>query len=199
MKLSDFANNYPSKKYLAEETIHTAGDDSQTLYYLKRGHVKRFVDSLDGKELIIHIFDPGSVFPLLSVFTERSFSFNLSALTNCEVILIPKKDFNNYIKENNIELLKITKNLLLGLEGMAMRVEILSLEDAKSRISSALKYLSKHFGQKLHFTHEELSALTGLSRERVSIEMKKMKDEGKIRYSRNVIYITDTSESFDDN
>ena len=81
----------------------------------------------------------------------------------------------------------MTKRLVSGISGLSKRIEILNFENAQGRIISTLTYLKKHFGSKLSFTHEELAALTGLSRERVSIEMKKLKDKKLISYTRSII------------
>jgi CRP-like cAMP-binding protein len=94
-----------------------------------------------------------------------------------------------FIRDNPKKLLEITKRLVYGLEGLAKRVEILNFENAQNRITSALSYLKKHFGTKLEFTHEDLASLTGLTRERVSIEMKRLKDLGKISYKRGVVTV----------
>ena len=193
--LAGFVAQFPVKKLKTGQVLLNAGETPKTLYYLKDGFVKRHINSLDGKELTVHIFTPGSLFPLLWALDGSSVDFNLTSLGSSKVALVPKEDFLKYIISNQDELLKITKRLLRGLEGMAKRVEILSFEKADSRVYSALLYLEGHLGSKLSFTHEGLSELTGLSRERVSIEMKKLRTEGITSYRRGLITMKKTQGS----
>lgn len=180
---------YKAKTFKRGEVLLHAGEKSSHLFYLISGHVRRYVDSSDGKELTIHIFEEGSVFPLSWALNDEVPNFTLAALTDCKVVLVPKNEFFSYIKNDSDELLNITKRLARGLEGLSRRVEILSLEKADARVAAVIAYLAKHFGEKFNFTHEELSALTGLSRERVSIEMKKLKDKKAISYRRGVVLV----------
>lgn len=180
-------NNYPAKRFAKGDVILTAGAAPQVLFYLKKGNVLQYVDSNQGKELIIHIYMPGALFPLSWGLNNEIPNFNLKAMITSEVVLVPKKDFEKLINNKPDVLMKLTKNLVSGLMGLSKRVEILSFENAEVRITNTLKYLERHFGPKFEFTHEGLAALTGLTRERVSIEMKKLKDKKVLEYKRGVI------------
>lgn len=191
--MKDFYESFPSRKLNRGDVLHSAGEIPEYLFYLQSGHVRRFINSLEGRELTIHIFDSGAIFPLSWGINDDIPDFSLVALTDCKVNLVPREDFLKFIMDNPYELLEITKRMTHGVEGLAKRVEILSLEKANTRVSSTISYLAKHFGQKLPFTHEDIAALTGLSRERVSIELKKLKDNNDISYKRGeiVMNITD--------
>ncbi len=188
----DHFTNYPARTVRKGEIILHAGQRPSHLFYLKKGFARRYVDSIEGRELTIHIFEKGSTFPLSWALNNENPNFNLAALTDCEIALIPKEDFLKFIK-NYDELAAITRKLLYGLEGMAKRLENMSFEKADMRVMSTINYLAKHFGNLLPFTHEDLSSLTSLSRERVSIEMKKLKNRGIVSYKRNVIKVLPAS------
>lgn len=189
MKISDFIENYPSKKYPAGKNFLNEAETPKALYYLKSGYVRRYTNSVDGKELTVHIFEKGSIFPLSWAFYNEVPNSTLQALSQIELKLIKKKDFLSFIKKNPNELFEITKRMVRATEGLAKRIEVLSFERADNKLTSMLLYLEKHFGKKFKFTHEDLAALTGLSRERVSIEMKNLKDKGLIHYQRGNISI----------
>lgn len=191
MNIAEFAMQFPKHKYRAGETIFTSGSGLGSLYYLAEGFVKRSVHSLDGRELIVHIFKKDSVFPLFWALFNEEQNINLTALSDAKVHLIPKDAFLNFIEQNPKELSELLRHMTLGIEGLAKRVEILSFDKADKKLAQALIYLSKHFGNNFKFTHEELASLTGLSRERVSIEMKLIKESGAINYSRGNISIRD--------
>jgi CRP-like cAMP-binding protein len=190
----DKLDKFPAKKFTAGKVILNSGETPESLFYLKKGFVKHYVDSPLGKELIIHIYKSDTVFPLMWGLNDEVPNYNLATLTNCEISLIPKKVFVELLVNNQQELLELNRRLLKAISGLSKRIEILNFQNARQRVVSTLLYLNKHFGDEFHFTHESLASLTGLTRERVSIEMKRLKDQGLVAYKRNTITIVDLSK-----
>lgn len=194
IKISDFAKTYPSKTYPKGEMIVYSGQAPKTLFYLKKGYIRQYITSNEGKDLTIHIYEPGSILPLNWALNNVTIDFNLEALTTCNCNLVPVSEFVNFIRSDNFLLMDITKRMLKGIEGLSKRLEIVTFDNANERVMATLLYLQRHFGNKYHFSHEDIASLTGLTRERVSIEMKRLKDQGKVNYRHaNVTLVTDTS------
>lgn len=185
---------YRSRKFAPGDVLLNSNETPDYVFSLKSGFVKHYVDSPDGKELIVHIYTPGSIFPLMWGLNDEIPNYNLTALTNCTVAYVPKKDLVEYYTVRPKELMLLTKRLLKAVSGLSKRIEILSFQNAQKRVVSTLQYLHKHFGEEFHFTHENLASLTGLTRERVSIEMKRLKDKGVVSYKRNLISVSDPDE-----
>src|SRR3990172_2352946 len=181
--LNSFLKNYPTKKFKTGSAIYTPGLIPTNLVYIKHGFIKQSVNSTDKKELIIHIFHKGSIIPLAWGINNIVPQYDYHALTPVTGVIIPKPEFLNFIKKNPAELLSITKRLSAGLDGLSHRITILNFERADKRVSETLKYLSKHFGTELNFTHTFLANFTGLSRERTSIEMQKLRKKGLLSYT----------------
>ncbi len=184
-------DNHHIKKFAAGDIILNSGETPDYVFLLKSGFVKHSTDSSDGKELILHIYTPGALFPLMWGLNDEVPNYTLAALTTCSVVCVPKDEMVEYYSSKPKELMELTKKLLKGISGLSKRIEILSFENARKRVVSTLQYLHKHFGPEFSFTHENLASLTGLTRERVSIEMKKLKDQGLVSYKRNLISVTD--------
>jgi len=190
----DKFTKYPSRNYSPGELLLSAGETPKALFFLKAGYVRQFVDSKEGKELTIHIYEKGAIFPLSWGLNDETPNFTLSSITKSEVTLVPRADFLKTIKNNPDELLALTKRMIYAVSGLSKRIEILNFDNAKTRTITSLQYLYKHFGKKFEFTHEDLSSLTGLTRERVSIEMKKLKNNGVISYKRGAVAIKNISK-----
>lgn len=194
--LSQFLSKFPAKNYKPREIIHYSGQASIGLFYLKRGFVRQYITSTEGKELTVHIFEKGSIFPLVWAFGKSWSEFNLQTLTSCQMAIVPETKYMQFLKSSPEELLKLTDRLMSGIIGLSKRLEIVSFDNANQRVKSTLMYLKKHFGSRYHFSHEDIASLTGLTRERVSIEMKKLKDAGIIDYKHaNVTFITESPKS----
>ena len=190
----DKFKSYHSRSYSQGELLLTAGETPKSLFFLQKGYVRQFVDSKEGKELTIHIYEKGSIFPLSWGLNDEIPDFNLASIGKSEITLVPRADFEKLISDNPKELFKLAKRLVYGISGLSKRIEIINFDNAKTRTVSSLRYLHRHFGNKIKYTHEDLSSLTGLTRERVSIEMKKLKNDRVISYKRGLVTIKNISK-----
>jgi len=191
--IKGFAQQFPFKNLDEKEMLMYSDEDPSLIFYLDKGYVRQFVESKDGKELTIHIFESGAVFPIAWALAGSKFDYNLQAITRSKIFLIPEQEIIKFLNSNPKELMAITIRLSRGLEGLSKRIQINNFSNAREKVVAILEYLNRHFGNKFSFSHEDISSLTGLSRERVSIEMKKLKDEKKINYKHGkVTFITDS-------
>ncbi|KKQ75504.1 MAG: Crp/Fnr family transcriptional regulator [Candidatus Woesebacteria bacterium GW2011_GWB1_38_5b] len=200
---NNFFTQFKEYKIAKDDIFLYAQNVPTGVFYLKRGFVRQYSISKEGKELTIHIYMPGSFFPLFWAINNEKPDYNLQALTFCTVCVSPKEQFLDWIKNNPKMLYSLSSRLLYGLSGLKKRVEVISLDNSSQRVISILKYLSDHFGKKSsnghikitpYFTHESIAALTGLTRERVSIEMKTLKNKNKINYKRGTLIILDRTK-----
>lgn len=198
-QLKSFFSKYPTHSYLEGQTLVAAGEQPQGIYFLESGIVRQFVLSEEGDELTMHLYFPGSFFPLTWGINNEIPNFTLQAHTQTTVRIAPQRDIQKFLKNKPEVLFNLCSRLLYGMSGLTKRIEIISLKDAAARVSAMLTYFSKHMGEKIDdntsvkiripFTHEEISTFTGLTRERVSIEMKKLMDKKFINYHRGSITI----------
>ncbi len=186
--LDCFFRNFQSISYPKKTTIIQPGDNPQSVYYLKSGFIRMYAISQEGQELTIHIHENGAVFPMSWVLNDEVNEFTYETMTTSKLYLSPKPDVLLFFKNEPEILLDLSKRLLAGIGGMAFRMETIIFGSARVRIISILLYLAKHFGKKTSdgvmltyiFTHQDISHLTGLSREKVSLEMEKLTREKMI-------------------
>lgn len=189
-RLEEFIQKYPKKNFKKGQEIILPGDKNDNVYYLISGHVASYALDEEGNEITLNIYKPGNIFPISEVLADRINDFYFEALDGVEVHAIPSLIFLNYIKRDQEMLFELTKNLSIGLEGFMIRTLYLIRSDARQKVASALVMMGRRFGKpvtdknslriNLPQTHEDISRLAGVSRETVSIEMKKMQKEGTI-------------------
>jgi CRP/FNR family transcriptional regulator len=115
------------------------------------------------------------------------------------VRIAPANEFQTFLLSQPELLFRFSQRLLHGLNGMLLRVESLSLQNAKKRVISILLYLARHFGEQQgqqlilrpYFTHQELATFIGLARETTSIEISKLEKQGLIAYQESSFVILD--------
>ncbi|MEI7652840.1 MAG: Crp/Fnr family transcriptional regulator [bacterium] len=179
----------PVKTISAGVTLIQPDQKSVHAYLLETGVVKILSFSSEGESVLIHLLQPGSTFPLLSMSPTPSNRFWFQSMTPITVKQIKYAQFVQLIQKDPQLLLAQYHKMLQAAEGLAYRVESLITQDVHARLWSALEYLQKHFGVAvspgvtridLHVTHQDLASFIGSSRETVSREWERLKTAGKV-------------------
>ena len=200
-KIDFFSTQFPLHHYDAREPIISAQEEPRGVFWLAEGKVRQYIFSEEGEELTVHLFEAGSFFPLLWAINKVPNRHWYESLTEVDVRIIPVDDFVEFLKGDAEILYDLSRRLLFGLNGMLLRVESLSLQNANKRVASILMYLARHFGEKqgelivfnARLTHHDIATYTGLARETTSLEMSKLEKQGLIGYRGSTLIIKDIS------
>jgi len=196
-KLMHFFTKYRQVKYKKNETILRIEDPPQGLYYISKGFVRIYMIIGNGQELTINIFKTGSFFPLTWAIADIPNFYFYEAMTPTEIWRAPKHDFLNFIKKDKEILYEMSRRILMGLNSLSVRLEYLILGDAYHRVTNVLLLLGRRFGEikkgndvyiNFPVTQQEIANLAGLTRETVSVEIKKLEKNGIIK-RKNPVYI----------
>lgn len=190
----------PEKSFKKGSFILSPEDKLENIYYLASGSVKMSVLTSNGEEITIHIFRPGSFFPMMLAISNTPNRYYFQALTNTKVKISPQEKVIEFVKKEKKPLYDLTVRFAKGLDGLSSRLESLLGEKALDRITSLLLYLSDRFGKEtsegikinLPLSHQEIAKWVGLERETVSRQMKALSEKGLIKYKRSKITLTDT-------
>ena len=196
-KIDTFFSHFPRKVLKKGTLIIDAEETPEEAFYLKKGYVREYSLSPQGVELTLHIFAPGSYFPMTAIISKTENRYFFETITSVEVFVVPKEDVINFLRKEPDVVLDLSRRLLLGLDKLILRIELLTSGNARSRILSALSFLAKHFGEHKGnsvsltevFTHRDLASFAGISRETASRELEKLQKENIIRYRRHKITI----------
>lgn len=184
-----------TKRYPKGDTIFFEGDDGIGFYMVVRGKVKIFKASLDGKEQILHIFGPGEPFGEVPVFHGAPFPANAQAMSECEVLFFPRREFVELITTHPSLSLNMLAVLAMRLRRFTTQVENLSLKEVPGRLASYLQYLMEQQKRRdqlvLDIPKGQLANLLGTTSETLSRIFSKMSEEGLIRVEGKVIRILD--------
>ncbi|MCL5432495.1 MAG: Crp/Fnr family transcriptional regulator [Patescibacteria group bacterium] len=185
--------------YRRREIIIRPSDESGGIFYIKQGYVRQYAISSEGIELTLNIFGPSSVFPILSSINELSNGYYYESLTPVEVYRAPKEKFLTEIKNNITALYELEQQILVFSASLLKKLESMAFCDAMGKIVVSLLDLVNKFGRKhgkktvidYWFTHHDIATITGLSRETVSLEIKKLWKKKIISYENHLIEIKD--------
>lgn len=200
-KINSFFSQFPAKAYTTGDLLLQPSENPIGCYYLKNGFIRQYSVSKEGVELTIHIFAPQSYFPMTWIISDIDNRYYYEAATDVEIHIIPKTKVLEFLKNNSEVFFELTSRLLIGLDKLSARIEGLIYDQADKKLISTLIFLAHHFGvheegaikMTQKFTHKDIAAFAGISRETVSRAWEKLEKKALITYAKQIILIPDIS------
>lgn len=194
-----FFSHYPKLTFKKGSIIVRAGDVPSGVMYIIRGHVRMYAISPLGDVVVLHVFKPGSFFPMLWAMGSEENRYYFDAATPIEIYRAPREDVLAFCEHNPKVLFDLTRRLLAGIQGLLTRLESLVFGEASAKTALLLLHYSKLFGEetpegtvlKVSLTHREIASWIGTTRETASLQIERMQKEGIIRYRGRTIIIVD--------
>ena len=187
------------ERYRAGREIFAKGSPGQSLMAVLRGSVKISSLSDSGKEIVFNIFNAGEIFGEIAVLDDEARSADATALTDCELLVLNRRDLLPVLK-NRVDLcMMLLKILCRRLRATTEQVEDITFRHLESRVAKALAQLAQSTGLhgvhspsvELHVPQRELGNMAGGSRESVNKQLQIWCREGLIELSRGSIIIPD--------
>jgi CRP-like cAMP-binding protein len=185
------------KRVRKKEVIFSEGEEARGFYVTLSGKVKIYKISPDGKEQILHVISAPDSFAEASLFLEGIYPAFAEALSDSQLLFIPKKDFVHLIEENPKLSLNMIASLSHFLRRFASLIEELSLKEVSSRIAKYLIDLSMKAAREggssdefdLDLSKTQLASKLGTISETLSRTFAKMKTQKIIDVKKNRILI----------
>ncbi|PIE75174.1 MAG: transcriptional regulator [Deltaproteobacteria bacterium] len=170
-------------------------DDADGFYMVKKGKVKIFKMSDEGKEQILHIFGDGDSFGEAAVFSGHKFPANAQAITNAEILFIKKKDLIKIFQKEPSTAMNIISMLAIKLKEFTILVENITLKEIPERLASYIITQEKIQGEKnlieLEFSKGQVAKIIGTTQETFSRVIKKLSTANIIEIDKKKIKISD--------
>ncbi len=172
-------------------------DKLDHIYFIEKGFVRFYHLTDDGKEFTFLIYKPGYIFPVVYGFLGKETRYYFEAMTPLTLRRATREDFEEVIRNNIIINTFIIREMVQRLEEVLEKLELLTYGNAYRIVCYILKNSAEQFGEtfgqftaiQLKLRHQDIASMSGLSRETVSIEMKKLEKEGLIRYRQGHVLI----------
>lgn len=199
-KLDPFFAQYKPLNYKKGQVILRPEDKIEYIYFIEKGYVKFYYISPDGKELTFLIYKPGYIFPLLFTFLgDTATRYYFEAHTALTLRRAPRETFTELISTNTFLMFSLAQEVVRRWQELLNRMELLKLGTASQNVAYVVGFCAEQFGIKngqsitidLPLAHKDIASMVGLTRETVSLEMKKMEQQNLIEYKRGNITIKD--------
>ena len=168
--------------------IYLQNTDATCFYYLNSGRVKSFIQSEDGEERVLHIYQAGSLFGEASFFDELPRVSSAVALTHCQIVAIDRELVTQEIAKNPELALAMMKYLARTVRLLSDQVDQMAFRPARWRVGRFLLSLSSGAG-KVKCTQEDIAAAVSVSRVTVSRILNAFSREGIIQVGYGTVQI----------
>ena len=180
-----------------KEVLFSDGEETKGFYVILSGRVKLFKVSPEGKEQILHIVSAPDAFAEAALFLEGTYPAFAEAMTDCQLLYFPKKDFIQLIEKNPQLSINMIVTLSHFLKRFASLIEELSLKEVSSRIAKYIVDLSIKSSKEgkspkeveLDLSKTQLALKLGTISETLSRTLAKMKAKRIIDVKKNKIII----------
>ncbi len=186
------------KHFRKNDTILYEEDTNEYMYIILMGKVKVIRSTEDGREIILAMHGAGNFFGEMSLIDGRTTPASVIATEDSLIAIIAKKDFFSIIFSQN----KVTRNLLQILCARLRKswdtIQLLNFNNAAQRTKMLFYMLSEEYGEKMpdgrtvlkiKLTHQDISDMTGLTRETVTRVIDKLQKNKEITVQKNSRFI----------
>lgn len=180
--------------------IFFEGDQPERIYFIKRGFVKLYRTSPEGRSTIIHLYGPGTMLAIRALTSkDKRLKHTAEAITDVEVITVPEKDYFAAIEQNPQYLIDLLHVFIQRLDYTERKLEGFILTDTTARVASFLYDLALRFGKRkdgtitipLSLTHQLIAEFVGTFRETVTVAINRLKRDGILKDEKAQITILD--------
>ena len=151
------------------DVIFHEGDDPDSMYVVARGRIAIANKSIDGRESVVALMEPGDLFGEMGLFGGEGRSAEARALEPSTVVVIPYEPVRSLYDEHPTLLWNVVGLLAGRLRTMDAALADSVFLDVTGRTAKRLLELAGESDEfVLPITQEELAGMVGASRERVN-------------------------------
>jgi CRP/FNR family transcriptional regulator, cyclic AMP receptor protein len=182
--------SYMKTRRVARGTsIFAKGDPGTGLMGVLAGAVKVSVASADGKDIVLNVFREGDIFGEIALLDGRPRTADATAMSDCELIVIERRDFVPFLSSQPDVMLKFIEILCSRLRRTSEQVQDITFLNLPTRLAKTLLQLTggvqgSAAPSKATITQREISQMIGMSRESTNKQLRAWAKRGWIRLER---------------
>jgi CRP/FNR family transcriptional regulator, cyclic AMP receptor protein len=186
-------------RFAERAQIFAQGDESRTLMAVVEGFVKLSAMTLNGREVVLDLAGPGSVFGELAVLNGWPRAAAATALADCVLLSIDGAAFTRALGRTPAAMLELIRLLSRRLRKTTEQMTDVIDMPAPVRIAKALLQLAALHSRRvedglqieLALSQRDLGGMTGSIREIINRHLGNWRDAGWLRLSERSIILTD--------
>jgi CRP/FNR family transcriptional regulator, cyclic AMP receptor protein len=196
--LTRLCNYATTRKVKRGAVVISRGDPGTCLFMVASGTIKIGVQSISGKDAVFNLIGAGGIFGEIALLDGQPRTADAIAVTNCELLVIERRDFISLVHSNPDTALQIIEVLCERLRRTSTQVEDLMFLDLERRLAKTLLRLSEtvtlaplgpKIGQRVTITQREIGQIIGMSRESTNKQLRAWQDRKWLKIERGGITV----------
>lgn len=174
-------------------TVLTEGERTQSIYLVRSGRVKIFLNGANGREISLHLLGAGEYFGELGL-DEGPRSASVATLEHSQFFVIPVAVFRHLVATHPQFAMSLIGKLIARTRGLLNSLGRLALLDVHGRVARLLLELAREDNGRLVVssppTKQDIANRVGASREMVSRVFRDLAAAGYVEMRKGSITIT---------
>lgn len=170
------------------------GDEPHSLLMVLSGIVRISAPSADGREITLNLIRTGEILGEIALFDGHPRTADASAMTDCELLTIDRRDFIPFVQERPSVALKLIELLCARLRRTSEQVEDVAFRYIDGRLARILMRLYRDAAgeqEVVKITQRELGNLVGMSRESINKQLRAWQRAGVIEVLKGGVRVID--------
>ena len=196
-EIAAFDRMAPAQTFHNGEIVFSHSQPVTALFILKKGRVRIFRVTEDGKALTMAILEPGAVFGEMMLVGQRMYDNYAEAIEETQICQLSVLEVERHMLSDARIAIRVSRYLGEQVARLEERLTDLALRPLIARASSTLVRLAgtqraSRLGHvTIRLTHDQLAGLLGATRESTSKTMAELASRGLIRQARGRIILID--------
>ncbi len=182
--------NSSAIKVAKHSRVYTIGDERETVYFIEKGQIKLVMVSEEGKECMLAIHGAGDVFGELCLSGLGGRLETATAMEDSFLKEIPCGKFLDRLAKDSL-LEGFIKYMAVRVADQQQVIANLVMVDSEQRLGKTLLQIVRKLGKndprsiriEVRLSHEELAAMVGTTRPRISVFMQRFRNLDLIEYN----------------
>ncbi|MCU0353851.1 MAG: response regulator [Cytophagales bacterium] len=172
-----------------KQLLFSEGDYPSALYFISKGKVKTYKTNEEGREYITTLHSEGDFVGYTDLLEESQYNESAAALEDSEIVVVNRQDFFTLLYQNREVANKFIKMLSNDVIEKEERLLKLAYNSVRKRVAESLLMMFDRYNPEgqpatdMPVSREDLSSLTGASKETVIRTLSDFKDEKLIDIS----------------
>jgi CRP/FNR family cyclic AMP-dependent transcriptional regulator len=179
------------RRFTAGESICRLNDSGDSMMAVVVGTVRISLPTTKSREIILADLQPGELFGEIALLDGKPRSANATALTNCELMVLERRNVVPFLERNPTACLMLMEMLCARIRRSDERMSDIAFYDLPVRLAKMLlRYPAKGSGPaKLSLSQTELAEMAGGTRENVNRCLRAWQRQGIIELKNRWIFI----------
>jgi CRP/FNR family cyclic AMP-dependent transcriptional regulator len=179
----------PMSELPTGQLIYTPNQPAEVLFILKKGRIRLYQISSDGRTMTTAIIAPGQVFGEMAALGQQLDQTFAETIEPCVVCLMSKADVERLLLSDHRIATRVAEFLGSRVADLERRLGDSVLKSAPERIAATLARLAGEGGETIRLTHGQLADLVGSSRETTTKVLGDLADRGLVQLKRGRIVV----------